>query len=134
MGGSGVANSEGDLFYLKDKLPALQEKAPSVYRDDRISEETRAQLAGVTSPDDYVTVYRATPGESINPNDWIFMSREQANRFATTPFSGKPKPGYNVVESRVKASEVGWAGKNLEFVYLGSGPTGKAKPAQPRKR
>lgn len=132
--GSGAAQSKGDILYLKDKLPELQSEKPKPYLEDKTSDETRSQLAGITSLDDFVTIYRATPGETINSNDWVFMSREQANNFATSPFSGKPRPGYNVVESRVKASEIGWAGKNLEFVYLGSKPTGKAAPATPRKR
>lgn len=131
--GSGLATAQSTLSKLKANLPSLIEKAPKVYGAED-SAETRQQLALITSEEDYITVYRGTPGDTINNSDWVFMSLEQAENWSRSKFTGAVRPGYKVVEARVKAKEVGWTGKNLEFVYLGKSGIGTTREVKPRKK
>ena len=101
--GSGRASSSGvNVSEMRGKLDSLS----SNVLNDKHAAETIEQI------------YRATVGNSINQNDWVFLSKAQAERWTKTPL-GRPKPGVKVIESTVKASEVDWTGKNLEFVYTG---------------
>lgn len=128
--GSGKAFAQSTLTELKGKMGALAEKTLM----DEAAAETRQQLAELTSEEDYITIYRGTPGDAINNSDWVFMSLEQAENWCRSRFSGAVKPGYHVVTARVKAKDVGWTGKNLEFVYLGDSGIGETKEVQPRKK
>nr|DAF59612.1 MAG TPA: hypothetical protein [Siphoviridae sp. ctmIh35] len=114
-GGSGRASSSGvNVSEMRSKLDSL---SSNVLNDKRAA-ETIEQIQNLTGRDQNVKIYRATVGNSINQNDWVFLSKEQAERWTKTPL-GRPKPGVKVIESTVKASEVDWTGKNLEFVYTG---------------
>lgn len=88
-------------------------------KNDIRAKETIEQLKNIQgNPNATVTIYRATIGNTINKNDWIFLSKEQADKWTKTPL-GTPKKGVKVITKKVKAKKVDWTGKNLEFVYLG---------------
>lgn len=99
---------------MKEKLSSIPKKVI----EDNLVNETLLQINNVTNQNSDVKIYRATIGNSINPSDWIFLSKAQAEKWTKTPF-GTPKPGVKVIESTVKAKNVDWTGKNLEFVYIG---------------
>lgn len=114
-GGSGRASSNGvNVSNMKSKLGSLPQKVV----DNKLATETVSQINSIKDRGSNVKIYRATVGDSINQNDWVFLSRAQAERWTKTPL-GRPKPGVKVIESTVKAKDVDWTGKNLEFVYKG---------------
>lgn len=105
------ASSSGySVSDMKNKLSSLPQKtidgAPQAV-------ETINRVAN--NPNEKITIYRATIGDRINNGDWVFLDRSQAERWTKTHF-GTPKPGVKVVQLTVKASEVDWTGKNLEFM------------------
>lgn len=117
--GSGKAYSRGTLLQARGDIERMVSKYPKLSE-----EEALIQIRAVSSPNDDVTVYRATPGGSINSGDWVFLSRKQADSWSRSPFTGKPKVSkewkqYQVIATKTKAKNVGWSGKNLEFVYTG---------------
>lgn len=66
------------------------------------------------NPDATITIYRATPGDTINEGDWITLSKSYANHHKETWLEGKG----NVVELKVKASDIRFAGDDInEFGY-----------------
>lgn len=114
-GGSGRASSNGvNVSEMRDKLNSL---SPNVV-NSKLATETVTQINSLKDKNSDVKIYRATIGDSINQNDWVFLSKAQAERWTKTPL-GRPKSGVKVVESTVKAKDVDWTGKNLEFVYKG---------------
>ena len=114
-GGSGRASSNGvNVSEMRDKLNSISPNAIN----SKLAAETISQISSLNGKNSDVKIYRATIGDSINQNDWVFLSRAQAERWAKTPF-GRPKPGVKIIESTVKAKDVDWTGKNLEFVYTG---------------
>lgn len=114
-GGSGRASTNGvNVSEMRDKLNSL---SPNVV-NSKLATETVTQINSLKDRNSDVKIYRATIGDSINKNDWVFLSRAQAERWTKTPL-GRPKPGVKVIESTVKAKDVDWTGKNLEFVYTG---------------
>jgi hypothetical protein len=66
------------------------------------------------NPNLQITVYRGTVGDKINTGDWVFLTREEAERYTKTKL-GTPIPGAKVVSKKLKAKNVYWTGKNLEF-------------------
>lgn len=82
---------------------------------EAISQLKKAQ----NNPNAKITIYRATPGKSINKGDWIFLDKEKADSWSKDLFFGKTKPGYKVIKMEVKAKDIDWTGKNLEFMYKG---------------
>ncbi|MGE9997438.1 hypothetical protein, partial [Catenibacterium mitsuokai] len=62
-----------------------------------------------------IKIYRATIGNTINSGDWVFLDKSQADKWTKTPL-GRPKPGVKVITQTVKAKDVDWTGKNLEFM------------------
>lgn len=114
-GGSGRASSNGvNVSDMQSKIGGL----PQNVVDSKLAKETISQINSIKDRNSNVKIYRATVGDSINQNDWVFLSRAQAERWTKTPL-GRPKPGVKVIESTVKAKDVYWTGKNLEFVYKG---------------
>lgn len=69
------------------------------------------------NPEAEITIYRATPGDTINNGDWVFLTKEEADNWSRSPITKTLKKGFKIVEKQVKANEVDWSGKNLEFVY-----------------
>ena len=112
-GGSGRAHSEGALGSgdTRSRIEQYAEANPK-YLDKDAYDAAR----NVSSPGDIVTVYRATTGGSINHGDWVFLTEGQADQWARTLFSKKPKSGYKVIKANVPASQVHWTGKNMEFM------------------
>lgn len=118
--GSGVAHGRGaSLWNKEDSETQKLYKDADKYNYYEAYPETFRQLAGVSSPDDYVTIYRATPGKTINSGDWIFLDYSRADSWTRSPFSGQTKPGFSVVQAKVKVKNIDWSGKNVEFVYTG---------------
>lgn len=114
-GGSGKASSSGiNVSNMKAKISGLPQKVV----DNKLAAETISQINSIKDRNSDVKIYRATVGNSINQNDWVFLSKAQADRWTKTPL-GRPKPGVKVIESTVKAKDVDWTGKNLEFIYKG---------------
>lgn len=94
-----------------------------VDRIDRLAPNNLANQEAITvlqkaakNPNAEVTVYRAAPGGKVNKGDWVFLTKAEADRFTKTPL-GSSKPGVEVISQKAKASDIDWAGKNLEFVY-----------------
>ncbi|MCD7881085.1 MAG: hypothetical protein LUG47_05385 [Clostridiales bacterium] len=114
-GGSGRARSSGvNVSQMKSVLPTLAANVTG----SKLATEAISQIENLSGKNAKVTIYRATPGDKINSGDWIFLSKAQAERWTKTPM-GRTKPGFKVLERTVKASNVDWTGKNLEFVYTG---------------
>ncbi len=105
-GGSGRASSNGvNVSNMKSKLGSLPQKVV----DNKLATETVSQINSIKDRNSNVKIYRATVGDSINQNDWVFLSRAQAERWTKTPL-GRQKPGVKVIESTVKAKDVDWTG------------------------
>ena len=114
-GGSGRASSSGvNVSDMKSKIDGLPQKVV----ENKLATEAISQINSIKGRDANVKIYRATIGDSINQNDWVFLSKAQAEKWTKTPL-GRPKPGVKVIELTVKAKDVDWTGKNLEFVYKG---------------
>lgn len=115
--GSGKAWGELNAFDARSKIETKILEHPKAAENE---DEALHQLRRLKSPDDLITVYRAAPADHINPNDWVFLSRKKADRFAHRLFNPtEMKPGYKVLSIRVKASDVMYTGKNIEFAYIG---------------
>lgn len=66
-------------------------------------------------PNAEITIYRATPGNRINPGDWIALSKRYAELHNQSKFNGKA----NILEMKVKAKDVQFAGDDInEFGYF----------------
>lgn len=57
------------------------------------------------NPDAEITVYRGTPGKSINPGDWVTLNRASAERYTKTKL-GTPISGTQVHELKIPAKEL----------------------------
>lgn len=102
------------------KINDFLSKYTAIY--DKNMKEALDQLIQVKNkPNAEIKIYRASPSDSINSGDWVYLSKAQAEKWTKTHF-GTTKPGYKVTEKTVKASDVDWTGKNLDFVYK---PTNK---------
>lgn len=99
-----------------DKMAAeITKLAPNAIK---ANPEAIAQIQAVSgNPNATVTIYRATVGDTINNGDWVFLEKSLAERWTKTPM-GTPKPGVKVLQMTVKAKDVDWTGKNLEFGYF----------------
>lgn len=125
--------NEKDLSYQgkeSDKAPTTGKTADVVIKEVRKWEEegknskviewnkdgieTLEKIEG--KPNEKIKIYRATPGDSINDGDWVFIDKQHAENWTKTPF-GTPKIGFKVVEMETEAKNVEWTGKNLEFAY-----------------
>lgn len=115
--GSGKAHGEGLDWSTPDARRKIEE---FVARYPASGDDVQAleQIRSITGPDSPVTIYRATPGGQINNGDWIFLSYYRADMWTRTPF-GRNKPGFKVIQGQVKARDIDWTGKNLEFIYTG---------------
>lgn len=120
--GSGRAHSEGTVLETRERIDRMLDTYSKVGIGQ---DEAIRQIRKIASPNDDVRIYRATVGDTINGGDWIFLDEFSANRWAHQTFHpDRPKVGadgrpFKVVAATVKAKDVGWTGKNLEFVYTG---------------
>ena len=106
------AQSKGisaEVMYSK-----INELSDKVINDNVETIEVLKKIQG--NPNAMVTMYRATVGDSINNGDWVFLDKGHAEKWTKTAM-GTPKPNTKVVIKRVRASEIDWTGKNLEFMY-----------------
>lgn len=97
------------------KLDTLAENSKNSLKTNE-TEAYNQIINAKNNPNAEITIYRATPGKSINKGDWVFLSKSSAERWTKTTF-GTPKKGFKVLSKKVKASDVGWTGKNIEFAY-----------------
>lgn len=81
--------------------------------------ETMDQLNRIkNNPDAEITIYRATTGNSINDGDWITLSKKYAKGHNEHSLGNKG----NVVEMRVKAKDIQFAGDDIkEWGYYPKG-------------
>lgn len=115
-GGSGRASSIGvNVSDMKNRLSSL----PDNVINSRLAQEAVSQIEQIKDGSSNVKIYRATVGDSINQNDWVFLSRQQAERWTKTAL-GRPKPGVKVIEATVKARDVDWTGKNYRKHWVGA--------------
>lgn len=96
--------SEGvdGMAYPKDVYDKPQQYTGS-YGDNAVLNETMAQLNAVRgNPNGEITIYRATPGDTINDGDWITLSKTYADMHNNSQLGGKG----NVLEQRVSVRDV----------------------------
>ena len=104
---SGTGNT---VDMMVDKLSNLSPKVLQA------NPESVAQIQKVANnPNAKIKIYRATIGNTINSGDWVFLDKSQADKWTKTPL-GRPKQGVKVLTQTVKAKDVDWTGKNLEFM------------------
>ena len=66
-------------------------------------------------PNATITIYRATPGNKINPGDWVTPSRKYAELHNNSQLNGAG----NILELKVKAKDILWGGDDInEFGYF----------------
>lgn len=117
---SGKAEARGgSISDNKSAITANWQKYPKA-----ASETAKQTLAGINSNSSPVTIYRAAPADHINTNDWVFLDRAEAERWAVSTFSKRPKIGSNgkqfkVLAVNTTAAAVSWSGKGDHFVYTG---------------
>lgn len=91
---------------------------PEWYMDmtEPYNRESLAALRKVrNNPDAEIKIYRATPGNKINPGDWITPSKKYAEEHNYRQFDGKA----NILEMKVKAKDILFAGDDInEFGYF----------------
>lgn len=100
------------MYSLIDELKSKYPNMITSQDDESLEQINKAK----NNPDYNITIYRATPVDEINVGDWVFLCRSRAERWTKT-FMGTPKPNFVVSTKTVKAKDVDWTGKNLEFVY-----------------
>lgn len=119
----GANEGSGKAYGEESALAAIPDIEVSISKHPRIAggdHEALRQLRSLRTYDDIVTIYRAAPADHINTNDWVFLSESRADRFAHKTFEPtKMREGYKVLKAQVRASEVMWTGKNLEFTCVG---------------
>jgi hypothetical protein len=95
---------------------------PDWYVGDPGSKAARETITALRrirgNPDAKVTIYRSTPGDRINPGDWVSLSRTYAAESGYD--AADPSKDLPVVAVEVPARDVRWAGDDLnEFGYWG---------------
>ena len=104
---SGTGNTVDMMVSKLSNLPpkVLQANTEAVAQINKVADNPNAKIK----------IYRATIGNTINSGDWVFLDKSQADKWTKTPL-GRPKPGVKVLTQTVKAKDVDWTGKNLEFM------------------
>ena len=111
--GKQFAKASGTGNTVDMMVNKLSNLAPKVLQ---ANQEAVAQIQKVANnPNAKIKIYRATIGNTINSGDWVFLDKSQADKWTKTPL-GRPKPGVKVITQTVKAKDVDWTGKNLEFM------------------
>lgn len=116
QGAKGYAKASGTGFTVDMMTAKLNGLSDSVKNSNQTAIDVINSVKG--NPNAKITIYRATIGKGINKGDWVFLDKEHAERWTKTAF-GTPKPNVKVRTKTVKASDVDWTGKNLEFMYKG---------------
>lgn len=114
QGQKGYSKAASSGKSADNMLSELDKLSENVKNDNQETIEVLKRIAN--SPNATITMYRATVGDSINNGDWVFLDEAHADRWTRTAF-GTPKPNTKVVKKKVKAKDVDWTGKNLEFMY-----------------
>ena len=97
-----LAEGVDGMAYPKDVYDKPQQYTGS-YGDNAVLNETMAQLNAVRgNPNGEITIYRATPGDTINDGDWITLSKTYADMHNNSQLGGKG----NVLEQRVSVRDV----------------------------
>ena len=116
QGQKGYAKASGTGFTVDMMGSKLNGLPDNVKKNSQTAIDVINSVKG--NPNAQITIYRATIGSGINKGDWVFLDKEHADKWTKTAF-GTPKKGVKVRTKKVKAKDVDWTGKNLEFMYKG---------------
>lgn len=97
-------------------IPSDVYEHPEYYftMDEAHKESMNALKKVKDNPDGEITIYRATPGDTLNYGDWVTLSKSYAELHNKTQFDGKA----NILELKVKANDIQYAGDDIcEFGY-----------------
>lgn len=98
-----LAEGEDGLSYPKDVYDKPQNYTFMYTDTPDVMNETMAQLNAVRgNPNGEVTIYRATPGDTINDGDWITLSESYAKHHNDTQLDGKG----NVLSQKVNVRDI----------------------------
>lgn len=98
-----LAEGEDGLSYPKDVYDKPQNYTFMYTDTPDVMNETMAQLNAVRgNPNGEVTIYRATPGNTINDGDWITLSESYAKLHNDTQLDGKG----NVLSQKVNVRDI----------------------------
>ena len=98
-----LAEGEDGLSYPKDVYDKPQNYTFMYTDTPDVMNETMAQLNAVRgNPNGEVTIYRATPGDTINDGDWITLSESYAKLHNDTQLDGKG----NVLSQKVNVRDI----------------------------
>lgn len=98
-----LAEGEDGLSYPKDVYDKPQNYTFMYTDTPAVMNETMAQLNAVRgNPNGEVTIYRATPGDTINDGDWITLSESYAKLHNDTQLGGKG----NVLSQKVNVRDI----------------------------
>ena len=98
-----LAEGEDGLSYPKDVYDKPQNYTFMYTDTPDVMNETMAQLNAVRgNPNGEVTIYRATPGNTINDGDWITLSESYAKHHNDTQLDGKG----NVLSQKVNVRDI----------------------------
>ena len=107
----------GDASNFYDNITGDAFKHPEYYWDmskDYSKESFEALKKVKGNPEAEITIYRATPGNTINEGDWVTPSKKYAEMHNESQLDGKG----NILEKTVKAKDVLWGGDDInEFGY-----------------
>lgn len=112
-------NHSGDKAYGKKiTVDNMYKQIDKLAENSKKNDEALNVINSVkNNPNAKIKIYRATPGNNINVGDWVFLTENEADRFSRAIITKQRKLGYKVLEMEVKAKDVDWTGKNLEFVF-----------------
>lgn len=102
-------------------IPSDVYEHPEYYftMDEAHKESMKALKNVKDNPDGEITIYRATPGDTLNYGDWVTLSKSYAELHNKTQFDGKA----NILELKVKANDIQYAGDDIcEFGYYPNQP------------
>ena len=112
-----------DRILASDVFPDDFLQHPEYYLPDTRSADGRETIRILKSvqgnPDAKVTVYRGTPGNSLNTGDWVTLSRGYAEIYAGDG-AYSDNPNSKVISFEVRAGDLSFDGDSLfEFGYWG---------------
>lgn len=98
-----LAEGVDGMSYPKDVYDRPQNYTFMYTDTPAVMNETMAQLNAVRgNPNGEITIYRATPGDTINDGDWITLSKTYADLHNQSQLDGKG----NVLSQKVNARDV----------------------------
>lgn len=103
---------------VESPMPKDMYEHPEYYfmMNEEYSKESMDVLKKIKgNPNAEITIYRATPGNSINSGDWITLSKKYAEFHNQSQFDGKG----NIIKKVVRAKDIHYAGDDInEWGYF----------------